>query len=272
MDLPESALEFLASLIGKSKNTKKTYLIAIKKFHSYINKEDFNESDVLRYLTELEFKGMKPSTLRLYAIILKKYLKFLNKNASKIPIPSLKNEPKQIYIKEEDLQKFLSSFDNLRDKIIVRLLLFTGCRVGEIANLHVEDIDFSRRIIKIVDHGHYEIKRPRLIPVDEQTLAMLKEYLGSKKHGRIFDLSVRAIQKMIKKRALKAGLSYAYQITPHKLRHTMAIYWITKGGDLRTLQRILGHSSIRTTEIYLDYDFNDIMRVYDKVTKNFINS
>jgi len=272
VDLPESALEFLASLIGRSRNTKKTYLTILKKFHNSINKANFNEKDILKYLTQLELKGAKQSTLRLTAIILKKYAKFMNLDYSKIPLPSLKNEPKQIYIKEEDLEKFLNSFENLRDKLIVRLLLFTGCRVGEIANMHIEDIDFSKRVIKIVDHGHYEIKKQRLVPVDEVTLEMLKEYTKGKKSGRIFDLSVRAIQKMIKRKAIKAGIPYANQITPHKLRHTMAIYWITKGGDLRTLQRILGHSNIRTTEIYLDYDFQDMMRVYDRVIKNFMNS
>ena len=272
MELPESALEFLASLIGKSKNTKKTYLTVIKKFHERVKKETFNEKDILKYLTELEFKGAKQSTLRLSAIVLKKYAKYMNLDVSKIPIPSLKNEPKQIYVKEDDLEKFLRTFDNLRDKLIVRLLLFTGCRVGEVANMHVEDVDFARRAIKIVDHGHYEIKRQRIVPVDEETLEMLKSFIRGKRNGRIFELSVRAIQKMIKKKAIAAGIPYADQLTPHKLRHTMAIYWITKGGDLRTLQRILGHSSIRTTEIYLDYDFQDMMRVYDRVTKNFVNS
>jgi len=272
VDLPESALEFLASLIGKSKNTKKTYVTIIKKFHERIKKESFGEKDILKYLTELELKGAKQSTLRLSAIVLKKYAKYMNLDASKIPIPSYKNEPKQIYIREEDLTRFLNSFDNLRDKLIVRLLLFTGCRVGEIANMHVEDIDFARRVIKIIDHGHYEIKKQRLVPVDEYTLDLLRSYIKGKSHGRIFELSVRAIQKMIKRKAIKAGLPYANQLTPHKLRHTMAIYWITKGGDLRTLQRILGHSSIRTTEIYLDYDFQDMMRVYDRVTRNFVNS
>lgn len=270
MDLPNTAIEFIASLIGKSKNTKKTYMIALKKFHAWLSKEDFEVKDILRFLTELELRNAKISTLRLYAIILKKYAKFLGKDASKIAIPSMKIEPKQVYVKEEDLERFLSAFDNLRDKLIVRLLLFTGCRVGEIANMHVEDVDFSRRVIKIVDHGHYEIKRQRLVPIDEETARMLKEYIKGKRNGRIFEIGVRAIQKMIKKRAKQAGLAYAESITPHKLRHTMAIYWITKGGDLRTLQRILGHSSIRTTEIYLDYDFNDMLKVYDRVSKNFV--
>lgn len=264
-------MEFLATLIGKSRNTKKTYLVILKRFHEYLGKEEFDVKDILRFLTELELKGFKPSTLRLYAIVLKRYAKFFNKDASKITIPSIKSEPKQIYIKEEDIGKFLSSVEDLRDKLIIRLLLFTGCRVGEIANLRVEDIDFSRRIIKIVDHGDYEIKRPRLIPIDEESVRMLKEYIGNRKSGRVFNIGVRAIQKMIKKRAIMAGLPYAKQITPHKLRHTMAIYWITRGGDLRTLQKILGHSNIKTTEIYLDYDFEDLIKVYDRVAKSFPN-
>ncbi len=256
-------------LIGKSKNTKKTYYQLLKNFHKEIGKEDFTEKDIVKFLTKLEMRGYKPSTVRLYAIVLRKYAKLHNKDITKIPIPKHRNEPKQIYIREEDLGKFLNSFDNPRDKLIVRLLLFTGCRVGEIANLHVEDIDFNRRIIKIVDR-YYEIKKPRLVPLDEETLKLLKQYVGNRKIGRIFDIGVRAIQKIIKKGAIKAGLSYANAITPHKLRHTMAIYWITKGGDLRTLQRILGHNSIKTTEIYLDYDFEDVIKVYDKVSKNFL--
>lgn len=256
-------------LIGKSKNTKKTYHQILKKFHEEIGKDDFTEKDIVKFLTNMEMRGYKPSTVRLYAIVLKKYAKLQNKDPAKIPIPKLRNEPRQIYIREEDLERFLNSFDNLRDKLIVRLLLFTGCRVGEIANLHVEDVDFNKRIIKIIDR-YYEIKRPRLVPVDEETLKLLKQYIGNRKVGRIFDIGIRAIQKIIKKGAIKAGLSYANNITPHKLRHTMAIYWITKGGDLRTLQRILGHSSIRTTEIYLDYDFEDVIKVYDRVSKTFL--
>jgi len=269
MNLPDSAIEFLSSLIGKSKNTKKTYETVLKKFFSFINKEDIKEIDVLRFLNYLESKKVSSSTLRLYAIILKKFLKYLNLNYTKVNLPPNNYEPKGIYIKEEDLKKFLDSFDNIRDKLIVRFILVTGCRVSEVANLHVEDIDFDRKIIKIVDHGRYEIKKPRIIPIDEETLRLLKEIINGRKHGPVFNIGVRAIQKIIKKGALKSQIQNSSLISPHKLRHTYAINWITKGGDIRTLQKILGHSSIKTTEIYLDYDLSDVIKIYNKVIQNF---
>jgi integrase len=267
MELPDSALEFLFTLVGKSKNTKKVYEIILRKFFSYVNKSDINEIDVIRFLNFLEKKGYKISSLRIYAIVLRKYLKFLSKDYKKVTLPPLRNEQKNIYIKKEDLRKFIESFENIRDKLLVRFILLTGCRVGEVANLHIEDIDFDKRIIKIVDHGKYEIKKPRIIPIDSETLKMLKEFIGDRKSGPVFNISPRAIQKIIKKGALKSGIPYASLITPHKLRHTMAIYFITEGGDIRSLQRILGHNSLRTTEIYLDYDLSDLIKVYDRVAE-----
>ncbi len=261
---------FLSTLIGKSKNTKKVYLHTIQKFINFVRKENYDQFDVINYLNYLDSIGQKISTIRLVAVVLKRYLKFLGKDTSKIVLPKMGNEIKNIYVREEYLKDFLNAFDSFRDKLIVRFILLTGCRVGEVANLRVEDIDFDKRIIKIVDHGKYEIKKQRIVPIDKVTCDMLKEFIGERKTGSVFNLSVRAIQKIIKKGALKSKIPYCDKITPHKLRHTMAIYWITKGGDLRTLQRILGHNSIKTTEIYLDYDIQDMIKVYDRISEKLL--
>lgn len=270
MQFEDQISQFLSTLIGKSKNTKKVYIHVINNFLRFIKKDDFDQYDVIKFLNYLDSKNSKASTIRLFAVVLKKFLNFIGKDTSKIKLPRTGIELKNIYVKSEFLQDFLNAFDSFRDRLLVRFILLTGCRVGEVANLMIEDIDFKNRIVKIVDHGKYEIKKQRIVPIDKVTCEMLKQYIGEKKSGSVFNLGVRAIQKIIKKGALKSKIPNCEKITPHKLRHTMAINWITKGGDLRTLQRILGHNSIKTTEVYLDYDIQDMIKVYDRMTEKLI--
>jgi Site-specific recombinase XerD len=270
MQISEQISQFISTLIGKSKNTKKVYLHVIKNFLEFVNKDEISQYDVIRYLNMLDSNDCKSSTIRLHAVVLKKFLNFIGKDTSKIKLPRIGKDLKNIYVKSEYIKDFLNAFDSFRDKLIVRFILLTGCRVGEVANLMIEDVDFKNRIVKIVDHGKYEIKKQRIIPIDKVTCEMLKQYIGDRKSGSVFNLGVRAIQKIIKKGALRSKIPNCEKITPHKLRHTMAINWITKGGDLRTLQRILGHNSIKTTEVYLDYDIQDMIRVYDRMSDKLL--
>jgi Site-specific recombinase XerD len=158
MQISEQISQFISTLIGKSKNTKKVYLHIIKNFLEFVNKDEISQYDVIRYLNMLDSNDCKSSTIRLHAVVLKKFLNFIGKDTSKIKLPRIGKDLKNIYVKSEYIKDFLNAFDSFRDKLIVRFILLTGCRVGEVANLMIEDVDFKNRIVKIVDHGKYEIK------------------------------------------------------------------------------------------------------------------
>ena len=146
----------------------------------------------------------------------------------------------------------------LRDQSMLELLYATGLRVSELVNLELDNINMENRMLRCLGKGSKE----RLIPFGKQACRILKKYIeGSRpKLLKEFDentlflnckgkkLSRQGIFYLIKKYARKSGISK--KITPHTLRHTLATHLIENGADLRSVQEILGHSNIATTQIY----------------------
>ena len=173
-----------------------------------------------------------------------------------------------IYLKQDDVNKILSvRFNqpqslNDRNRLMVRLMLTTGLRVGELTNLQVEQIDFEERLI-FVRRG--KGGKDRIVFLEPETAKLLKAYLGDRNSGRVFPIKPRRVQRIVKRMARVAGVRNADLITPHKLRHTFSINWVQHGGDIESLRRLLGHSSLSTTQIYLNFDFQYVRQVYDRL-------
>lgn len=181
-----------------------------------------------------------------------------------------------IYLKPHEVRALLKAPTDLRDRIILRLLYFCALRVSEAVALRLEDVDFLDRSIKvchaITPHGMPKGRKERLVPVDSETLRLIVAYAGSKTAGRLYHLSIRQIQRIIKDYARLAGIQGWERITPHKLRHSFAVHWVKRGGDLERLRRILGHSRLETTQIYLQFRFEDVKNEYDRITIGEIHS
>ena len=163
------------------------------------------------------------------------------------------------YLKHNQVLRLIDSIEDVRDKLIVRTIYATGVRVSELCNINIEDIDFDERTIRIRGKGD----KIRTVFVDEDTLTGMLKFIGNRIVGPLFvgqqgkHISSRAIQHIFK--------HYAPQgITPHKIRHSYASELYKRSKNLRVVQENLGHTSIKTTEIYLHTDIDERRQVYQQ--------
>ncbi len=163
------------------------------------------------------------------------------------------------YLKHNQVLRLLESIEDLRDKLIVRTIYATGVRVSELCNMNIEDIDFDEHTIRIRGKGD----KMRTVFVDDDTLADLLKFIGNRIVGPVFlgqqgkNISSRAIQHIFKNYAPPG-------ITPHKIRHSYASELYKRSKNLRVVQENLGHTSIKTTEIYLHTDIDERRQVYQQ--------
>lgn len=159
----------------------------------------------------------------------------------------------------------------LRDKAILELLYSSGLRLAEIQGLNIRDVDFNRQLLRITGKGN----KTRIVPFGSKARESLVEWL---KVYRIWvgefladspvfitqkgnALTPRQIENRVKLQAQRAGVSV--DLHPHLLRHCFASHMLSNSGDLRTVQEMLGHSSLSTTQIYTQLDFDRLAQVYD---------
>ncbi len=160
---------------------------------------------------------------------------------------------------------------NIRDIAILELLYATGVRVSELSTLSVGDIDFDRKVIKIKGKG----KKERMVPFGAKAQTAIQNMLDKNRGSGISDqhdaplflnykkrrLSVRSIHSIVKKYAQLGGMGRP--VAPHRLRHTFATHMLEGGADLRSIQEMLGHSSLSTTQKYTHVNLQRLMKVYD---------
>lgn len=160
----------------------------------------------------------------------------------------------------------------IRDKAILELLYSSGLRLAEIQGLTIKDVDFSRQLLRITGKGN----KTRIVPFGSKAKESLIEWLkiyqiwcGSfQADATVFisqnghALSPRQIEKRVKFQALRAAVNV--DLHPHLLRHCFASHMLTNSGDLRAVQEMLGHSSLSTTQIYTQLDFERLAQVYDQ--------
>ena len=165
-----------------------------------------------------------------------------------------KREP----LEEDEIMALRKSCKSFEEELVINVLLETGMRVSELAKLREKNISWQRNCITLIGKG----KKRRVIPMSNLTRFYLTQVFV--KHMTI-PLAIRTIQKYVKNVAEKSRVMKP--VSPHVLRHTFAVTYLHKGGNLRALQAILGHSSITTTDIYLNYSgkrvIDDFARVWE---------
>ena len=164
---------------------------------------------------------------------------------------------------------------SLRDRAVLELIYSSGLRVSEVVSLNVGDIDESIHLVRVLGKGGKE----RIVPVGEKALVAIRAY--KEKRGELVRkrkdgistqalflnrfgtrLTARSVERMIKIYAQKRGL--ARKINPHALRHSFATHLLGAGADLRSIQEMLGHANLSTTQKYTHISLEQLMRVYDK--------
>ena len=163
------------------------------------------------------------------------------------------------YLKHSQVMRLIDAIEDPRDKLIVRTIYATGVRVSELCSINIEDIDFEEHTIRIKGKGD----KIRIVFLDDETLGAIRTFIGTAVEGPLFvgqqgkHISPRAIQHLFRHYA-PAG------ITPHKIRHSYATELYRRSKNLRVVQENLGHTSIKTTEIYLHTDIDERRQVYQQ--------
>ncbi len=259
---------------GLSKNTIESYASDLNQLSKWLSSndktiEECNEIDINMFLAEKIEKGNLATSITRSLSSIKTFFNWLTyKNIIKINPSELIESPKigrrlPVNLSEEDVEKILqapnlSSSYGIRDKAMLELLYATGLRISELVNLKFNDIDFKRGIIKVTGKGGKE----RIVPVGETALSWITSYIDNTREDLIVDneniylfLSNRGKQ-LSRKLCWSIISNYSKEslnnktISPHSLRHAFATHLLNHGADLRTVQMLLGHSSLSTTQIY----------------------
>ncbi|MFA5212630.1 MAG: site-specific tyrosine recombinase/integron integrase [Methanoregula sp.] len=220
-------------------------------------------TDFLSFVSSMQ--TYKPKTFHRIISTLSSFYRFLYTQGAVVANPITGIERPRIkqqeikYLKHSQVLRLIDSIEDPRDKLIVRMIYATGVRVSELCNMNIEDIDFEEHTIRILGKGD----KIRMVFVDDDTLLDITKFIGTKIEGPLFvgqqgnHISARAVQYIFKQHA-PAG------ITPHKIRHSYASELYRRSKNLRVVQENLGHTSIKTTEIYLHTDIDERRNVYQQ--------
>lgn len=293
-------LDWLDIEKGLSSKSQQNYHNFLKCFISWLPQQNLQDlrphSLTLDHIRQYRLylsrtRSLKKSTQNYYLIALRSLLSyFLEHDIETLPSDQIKlareKEERQVRFLTIDQLKQLweapdtATFHGLRDRAMLETFFSTGLRIAELIALNKEQIRFPENLeneleLSIQGKGG----RIRTIYFSKRTLEWLKKYLEKRKddHDALFityrseekqkdprRISARLIQEVIKRYAVKAGLSPAL-LTPHVMRHTFATYFLSKGTDIRTLQELLGHKSIAATQIYAHLTSKQLREIHKKV-------
>lgn len=269
-----------------SELTVNGYLADLDMFLEYLNENNIKSynsidyqkiRDYISYLYELDYNN---KTICRHISAIRSFFKYLKINdyiddnpCTLVSNPKLeKRLPK--YLNFEEIEKLLNAFDNnnylgLRNSLILELLYSTGIRVSEITNIRLKDISLSNKTIIIDGKGN----KQRIVYFGNICLNLLKNYIEKSyqilnkdnsdylllsKTGK--KINEREIRKVVDDASSIAGIKI--KISPHVLRHTFATHMLTEGADLRSVQELLGHENLSTTQVYTHLTNEKIRNVY----------
>ena len=282
VELKQQFLEYLEIERGRSVKTVENYDRYLSRFFDFAkvkNPKDITEEQMREFRLHLNrqngtkvggrYDSMKRRTQNYYLIALRAFLKFLRKRGvsslsperielAKVPERSLD------LISADELNRLLKSpatdsLEGKRDQAILELLFSTGLRISELCSLSIDDVDLSRDEFSVRGKGD----KIRVVFLSDEAKKAIKNYLdarkdmedamfiryGKKAHvGEDARVTPRAVQRLLKHYATKAGITR--KVTPHVIRHSFATDLLSNGADLRSVQALLGHANIGTTQIY----------------------
>ena len=277
-------LEYLDKIRGLSKNTTLSYKRDLEKFGSFLLKEkistyeEINSDTCSRWIGDLYLNEIDAKSIQRHISSLKGFFSFLIKNNIVINSPmsnivspkATKKLPNVLSPEEIEILVSFSpkSTQDFRDIAIIELIYSSGLRVSEATNVKLEDFEDNRNFLRVLGKG----SKTRLVPVGQyandainawlerrNSIHSESKYLFLNLRGK--KISTRSVQERIRKISVIQGLP---PVNPHMLRHSFATHLLESSGDLRSIQELLGHSSLSTTQIYTKLDYQHLMSVYEK--------
>jgi integrase/recombinase XerD len=266
---------------GSAPNTVRSYLLDLYAFEKYLSETsralsllDFSESEVINYFTFRSDLSVRSRSRMLSAI--RKWILFLERQGypssdlSRIPYPRLPADLPTV-LTQEEVRRLLDTPsgddpEGIRDRAMLALLYASGIRVTELVELTIDRVDLKEAIIRVQGKGDKE----RLTFIDEEAIERIRRYMElvrgnfSKKEKILFltrlskGFTRQGVWVMVKKHGKRAGLQT--DLTPHTLRHSFATHLLMNGMDIRSIQLLLGHADIQTTEIYTRVDISNLSR------------
>lgn len=279
----EEFLDYLRFEKKYSENTISSYKRDLNKTNDYLKKDfiKLTKKDIQNYIQKISKEENSSSVSRLIST-LKSFYKFLeiNKYTNSNPLTTITNPKTQKklpkVLSEEEVNKLLdidlkTDFD-YRNKAMLELMYSSGLRVSELVNLTVNDIDLINSSVRIFGKGSKE----RIVPLDDYATEALKIYILSHrkslfKHGEnnyLFlnnhgnKMTRQGFFKILAKIAKEKGIKS--ELSPHTLRHSFATHLLKHGADLRSIQELLGHSDISTTQIYTHITSERLQKNYEE--------
>ena len=281
----ERFLNYLKVEKNYSRHTLISYANDLKEFFSFLDTLAVENVDLLllrRYLALLKTNNFSKRTVARRMASLRTYFRFLTREGylKKNPVGLLKTPKLEkrlpMILDENEIDGLMRSpaqdLTGLRDRAILETLYSTGMRVSELVGLDTERVDFIGGVCRVMGKGGKE----RLCPIGDRALKCMRRYLecrgehedsillflnhsSNQKGSRLTDRSVRRIlDKYIAQSSRKKGIS------PHTLRHSFATHLLNRGADLRSVQELLGHENLSTTQIYTHVSTQRLKEAYDK--------
>lgn len=261
---------------GLSRKTIKQYGMHLGRFADYMKKdvEDITTMDIRIYLANYSKTGVKNSTLAAETDILRVFFKWLEDeeyiNRSpmrKIKTPKIEKRVREALTKEE-FEILRGGALTLRQKALLEFFYSTGCRLEEVENIKKKDIDWQRLSLKVIGKGNKE----RTVYISATAQVHLRKYIMSRlddceflfvtERKPIKNMGRRAIQREMDKIAKQSELQV--NVFCHLIRHTAATHWLGSGMDITTVQAILGHDNLDTTQIYAQISDREVEHEYRK--------
>ena len=243
--------------------------------------------DLLDVLDDLRCRGFESSSIARHLVSIKMFFRFLSsegyieKNVTEVMESPRLWKILPDFLSEDEVSRLLNAFSpraseplELRNRLILELLYSSGLRVSEAAKLPMMAVDFDEELIRVVGKG----SKTRIVPVGKPALRLLKRYITEARpelagergaaesalflsnHGRPLDRE--RVWQVVKIAAVRSGIRK--NIYPHILRHSFASHMLANGADLRSIQELLGHSDISTTEIYTHVETGRLLSIHRK--------
>ena len=267
-----------------SPHTIINYQIDLREFNDSLKEkplEKISHTDVRLFLARMKEKKLSKRSVARKMACLRSFFRFLCREGyiKSNPATGLQT-PKQerrlpIFLDVDKVVKLIESPDTSqvygkRDRAILETLYSSGLRVSELVGLNKENVDFISGVLKVFGKG----KKERLAPIGDRALRAVRSYLEKLGTSKIKEkkavflnksgrrMSDRAVRRVVEKYIRKTSLSE--KISPHSLRHSFATHMLDRGADLRSVQELLGHANLSTTQIYTHVSTERLKKVYEK--------
>ena len=279
----EEYIAYVSDVKNLSKNTSLSYNRDLKKLADFITSLNISSYELIdedvcsAWIGDLYNRGNNPRSIQRHLSSAKGLFRYLKKNGlislspfDLITAPKTSSNLPDV-LSPEDVEQLLNfkptSLIEIRDMAIIELMYSSGLRVSETVGVNISDFEEDMSFLRVIGKG----TKTRLVPLGRFAINAIKNWLLERekivrKTDALFlnsqgtRLSVRSVQMRLKALALKQGLP---PIHPHMLRHSFATHMLESSGDLRTIQELLGHSSLSTTQIYTKLDYQHLVKIYD---------